>query len=261
MKNRIYNLIARLGNPGTNLIVVLGNSVILLIEMLENIFYCCKNFNLVIKAMYFCGVRSIIIIVVSGWFVGMVLGLQGYNTLQRFGSASMIGSLVALSLFRELGPVLSAILFAARAGSGITASIGLMKVTEQLNAMNIMAVSPIARILTPKFIAGILCVPLLCELFNAAGIGGGYFVGVILLKLDSGVFWSQMQNTVSLHYDIINGLIKSVIFGIVISLIAIYQGYHSKATADGVADATTVTVVSSAVWVLALDFILTAFMF
>jgi len=213
------------------------------------------------KELYFCGVRSIVIITVSGWFVGMVLGLQGYNTLQRFGSVSILGSVVALSLLRELGPVLTAILFAARAGSGITAEIGLMKATEQLDAMNVMAVNPIKRIVAPKFIAGIVSVPLLSALFNVSGIMGGYFVGVILLKLDSGTFWSQMQDSVSLHNDVINGIIKSFIFGVAVTLISVYQGFIAKPTAEGVAIATTNTVVSGALTVLALDFILTALMF
>ena len=191
----------------------------------------------------------------------MVLGLQGYNTLQRFGSASMLGSVVALSLLRELGPVLTAILFASRAGSGMTAEIGLMKATEQIEAMNVMAVSPIKRIVAPKFIGGVFSVPLLTGIFNTSGILGGYFVSVILLKLDSGTFWSQMQDSVDLHNDVINGVIKSIIFGIVVTLIAVYHGFIASPTAEGVSSATTKTVVNSALAVLALDFVLTALMF
>ena len=258
---RIFKAIASIGNPFTGLILHLGGITSLFIEILLNITYSFKNFGLIIKEIHFSGVRSIIIIAVSGWFVGMVLGLQGYNTLARFGSVSMLGSVVAISLLRELGPVLTAILFASRAGSGMTAEIGLMKATEQLDAMSVMAVNPIKRIVAPKLIGGIIAVPLLAALFNAAGIWGGYFVGVVLLKLDSGTFWSQMQNSVHLHEDVINGIIKSLIFGIAVTLIAVYQGFIAKPTAEGVSIATTNTVVSSALTVLALDFILTAFMF
>ena len=258
---KIFNFVAILGHPFATFIVHLGGILNLLFEISYSLFYAIKKFHLIIKEIYFSGVRSVIIIAVSGWFVGMVLGLQGYNTLQRFGSVSMLGSVVALSLLRELGPVLSAILFAARAGSGMTAEIGLMKATEQLEAMSVMAVSPIKRIVAPKFIGGVLAVPLLCALFNTAGIWGGYFVGVVLLKLDQGTFWSQMQDSVSLHYDVINGIIKSFVFGITVTLIAVYQGFIAKPTAEGVSSATTITVVSSALCVLALDFILTALMF
>ncbi|MFN7094189.1 MAG: MlaE family lipid ABC transporter permease subunit [Burkholderiales bacterium] len=203
-----------LGHPLAEFILHLGGIVRLLIAITINLSYPCRKFFLIIKELHFSGVRSLIIIAVSGWFVGMVLGLQGYNTLQRFGSVSMLGSVVALSLLRELGPVLAAILFASRAGSGMTAEIGLMKATEQLDAMSIMAVNPIKRIVTPKFIGGIISVPLLAALFNVAGIWGSYFVGVIWLKLDSGTFWSQMRDSVSFHDDVINGIIKSFIFGI-----------------------------------------------
>ncbi|MCC2644509.1 MAG: transporter permease [Burkholderiales bacterium] len=258
---RIYNTIAVIGNPFTTFILHLGRITALFFQILINLTYSFKNFRLIIKEIHFSGVRSIVIITVSGWFVGMVLGLQGYNTLERFNSVSMLGSVVALSLLRELGPVLSAILFAARAGSGMTAEIGLMKATEQIDAMSVMAVDPIKRIVAPKFIGGIIAVPVLSLLFNTAGIWGGYFVGVVLLHLDKGTFWSQMQSSVNLHDDIINGLIKSFIFGIAATLIAVYQGFIAKPTAEGVSLATTNTVVSSALTILALDFILTALMF
>lgn len=253
--------IAKVGSPFTQIILSFGRAFILLILILKNLFYLTKKIPLLIKELHYCGVKSIIIITTSGWFVGMVLALQAYNTLNRFGSVSMLGSVVALSLLRELGPVLSAILFAARAGSGITAEIGLMRATEQIDAMEVMGINPIKRVLSPKFFAAIIAVPLLAAIFNASGILGGYFVGVGLLHLDSGSFWSQMQNSVEFHNDIINGLLKSIIFGITISLIAIYQGYNTKPTAEGVANSTTKTVVHSALFVLALDFILTALMF
>jgi phospholipid/cholesterol/gamma-HCH transport system permease protein len=257
----IKYLIQKLGEPFSNLIIHLGSIIRLLLEIILNSTYTLKNFFLLIKEIYYCGVKSFIIITISGWFVGMVLGLQGYNTLSRFGSVSMLGSVVALSLLRELGPVLTAILFASRAGTGITAEIGLMKTTEQLDAMNIMAVNPIKRVIAPKFLAGIISVPLLVALFNVSGILGGEFIGVKILNLDQGTFWSQMQNSVSLNYDIMNGLIKGFIFGIFVSLISVYEGLISKPTAEGVSSATTRTVVVSSLTVLGLDYMLTALMF
>ena len=220
-----------------------------------------RRFGLTIREMYFTGVLSLIIILVSGLFVGMVLGLQGYETLQRFGSESALGTLVALSLVRELGPVLAGLLFASRAGSAITAEIGLMKATEQLSAMEMMAVDPIARVVAPRFWAGVISMPLLAALFSAMGIFGGYLVGVLLIGVDEGSFWSQMQSAVDFEQDILNGVIKSVVFGIAITAIALFEGYDAPPTAEGVSGATTRTVVTSSLVVLALDFVLTAFMF
>jgi len=217
--------------------------------------------HLLFREMYYSGVLSIIIIVVSGLFVGMVLGLQGYTTLVRFGAAEALGSLVALSLLRELGPVLAALLFASRAGSAMTAEIGLMKATEQLDAMAVMAVNPIARIIAPRFWAGILSLPILTALFNVMGIIGGYYIGVIMIGLDEGAYWSQMQSSVDLRYDVINGMIKSIFFGVAVTLIAVLEGYDAEPTAAGVSSATTRTVVTSALVILAMDFVLTAFMF
>jgi phospholipid/cholesterol/gamma-HCH transport system permease protein len=254
-------LIEQLGHPLTSFMLMLGQCALLLSSILSGLSYTLKRPQLIIKEIYFSGVLSLVIIAVSGWFVGMVLGLQGYNTLARFGSVSVLGTLVALSLLRELGPVLAAILFAARAGSGITAEIGLMQATEQLDAMGVMAVDPIKRVVAPKFIGGLLSVPLLTALFDAAGILGGHFVGVNLLGLDNGTFWSQMQSSVGWSQDVVNGLIKAIVFGCIVSLIAVYQGLTAKPTAEGVSQATTRTVVHSALAVLALDFILTAFMF
>lgn len=260
MKNT-FIIIGKIGSPFTEFILTLGSITKLLIAMTTSFVYVLKKSPLIIKELYFSGVRSIIIIAVSGWFVGMVLGLQGYNTLQRFGSVSMLGSVVALSLLRELGPVLTAILFASRAGSGMTAEIGLMKATEQLEAMSVMAVDPIKRVIAPKFFGGIIAVPLLAALFNVCGIYGGYFVGVVLLNMDSGIFWSQMHDSIIFHDDVFNGIIKSFIFGITVTLISVYQGFIAKPTAEGVSNATTKTVVRSALAVLALDYILTALMF
>jgi phospholipid/cholesterol/gamma-HCH transport system permease protein len=190
-----------------------------------------------------------------------VLGLQGYETLQTYGSEEVLGVLVALSLVRELGPVVAALLFASRAGSAITAEIGLMKATEQLAAMEMMAVDPVARVIAPRFWAGVISMPLLAALFSAMGIFGGYLVGVVLIGVDEGSFWSQMQAKVDFKEDILNGVIKSVVFGIAVTAIALFEGYDAPPTAEGVSGATTRTVVTSSLAILALDFILTAFMF
>ncbi|MFN3885110.1 MAG: lipid asymmetry maintenance ABC transporter permease subunit MlaE, partial [Rhodocyclaceae bacterium] len=184
-----------------------------------------------------------------------------YDTLQRYGSSEALGVLVALSLVRELGPVVSALLFASRAGSAITAEIGLMKATEQLSAMEMMAVNPIARVVAPRFWAGVVSMPLLAALFSAMGIFGGYLVGVQLIGVDAGSFWSQMQAAVDFRQDIMNGVIKSVVFGAIISWIAVFEGYDAEPTAEGVSGATTRTVVTSSLAILAADFVLTAFMF
>ena len=220
-----------------------------------------RRIHLTIREMYFTGVMSLIIILVSGLFVGMVLGLQGYETLQKYGSESALGSLVALSLVRELGPVLAALLFASRAGSAITAEIGLMKATEQIAAMEMMAVDPISRVVAPRFWAGVISMPLLAAMFSAVGVFGGYLVGVVFIGVDEGSFWSQMQAAVDFRQDIVNGIIKSVVFGIAVTAIALFEGYDAPPTAEGVSHATTRTVVTSALVVLGLDFILTVFMF
>ena len=220
-----------------------------------------RRFRLIVRELYFTGVMSLIIILVSGLFVGMVLGLQGYRTLQTYGSESALGVLVALSLVRELGPVVSALLFASRAGSAMTAEIGLMKATEQLAAMEMMAVDPIARVVAPRFWAGIISMPLLAALFSAMGVFGGYLVGVVLIGVDEGSFWSQMQSAVDFRQDILNGVIKSVVFGIAVTWISLFEGYDAPPTAEGVSGATTRTVVTSALAILGLDFLLTSFMF
>ncbi|MDP2762374.1 MAG: lipid asymmetry maintenance ABC transporter permease subunit MlaE [Sideroxyarcus sp.] len=220
-----------------------------------------RRFQLIVKELFSSGVMSLIIIGVAGTFVGMVLGLQGYETLKRYGSESALGSLVALSLVRELGPVLAALLFASRAGSAMTAEIGLMKATEQIAAMEMMAVNPIARVVAPRFWAGVISMPLLAAIFSAMGVFGGYLVGVVLIGVDAGSFWSQMQAAVDVREDIVNGIIKSVVFGIVVTLIALFEGFDAPPTAEGVSGATTRTVVESSLAILMLDFILTAFMF
>lgn len=261
MLNHLYQLISQIGHVTVRVVWQLGFAI----RFLGNIiWYSKKTWTkpiLLSQNIYFFGVLSLLIIIVSGFFVGMVLGLQSYTFLTRFGSPNTLGAMVAIALLRELGPVLSALLFAGRAGSAMTASIGLMKVTEQLDAMRAMAVNPIAQVIAPQFWAGIISMPILAALFNVAGIWGSYFVGVIMIGLDRGTFWSQMLVNVDWYNDVLNGLIKSVVFGISITAIAVLKGYNSKPTAEGVAQATTQTVVMSALTILALDFILTTFMF
>ncbi len=215
---------------------------------------------LIVHQVFAVGVLTLLIILVSGLFVGMVLGLQGYNTLVKFGAAESLGLLVALSLVRELGPVVTALLFAGRAGSALTAEIGLMKATEQLAGMEMMAVNPVTRVIAPRFLAGVIAMPLLAALFSAVGVLGGHVVGVGLLGVDSGAFWSQMQNGVDFHEDILNGVIKSFVFGAVVTGIAVFEGYDAVPTSEGVSRATNRTVVYSSLAVLGLDFIMTALM-
>ncbi|SDK66863.1 phospholipid/cholesterol/gamma-HCH transport system permease protein [Methylophilus rhizosphaerae] len=219
-----------------------------------------RRFRLTVREVYFTGVLSLIIILVSAFFVGMVLALQGYHTLQKYGSSEAIGVLVALALVRELGPVVTALLFAGRAGTAITAEIGLMKATEQLSAMEMMAVSPIARVVAPRFWAGVIAMPILATLFTMVGILGGYLVAVPLIGVDAGAFWSQMQANVDWQYDILNGVLKSIVFGVACTMIALFEGYDAPPTAEGVSRATTRTVVTSSLAVLGLDFVLTSFM-
>ncbi|MBC3936425.1 lipid asymmetry maintenance ABC transporter permease subunit MlaE [Undibacterium rugosum] len=217
--------------------------------------------RLITDQIHFIGNYSLVIIAISGLFVGFVLGYQGYYTLNRYGSEEALGLLVALSLTRELGPVVTALLFAGRAGTSLTAEIGLMKAGEQLAAMEMMAVNPIQRVLAPRFIAGLIAMPILTAIFNAMGIIGGYIVGVKLIGVDNGSFWSQMQAGVEIWQDIGNGVIKSIVFGFAVTFVALFQGYEAQATPEGVARATTRTVVVSSLLVLWLDFLLTAWMF
>jgi len=217
--------------------------------------------RLLIQQVFSVGVLSLVIIVVAGLFVGMVLGLQGYYTLVDFGAEESLGVMVALSLVRELGPVVAALLFAGRAGSALTAEIGLMKATEQLSGMEMMAVDPLKRVIAPRFFAGVLSMPLLAAIFSAVGVMGGYLAGVGLLGVDEGAFWSQMQDRVDFNDDIMNGVIKSIVFGVVVTWIAVFEGYDAVPTSEGVSRATTRTVVYASLAVLGLDFVLTALMF
>jgi phospholipid/cholesterol/gamma-HCH transport system permease protein len=257
----IARLLEFLGHNVTSRLARLGFASRFLIALMINSGTAVRRFQLTIREIYFTGVLSLIIILVSGLFVGMVLGLQGYDTLQRYGSSEALGVLVALSLVRELGPVVAALLFASRAGSAITAEIGLMKATEQLSAMEMMAVEPIARVIAPRFWGGVISMPLLAALFSAMGVFGGYLVGVQLIGVDEGAFWSQMQAAVDFRLDVINGVIKSAVFGFAVAFIAVFEGYDAPPTAEGVSGATTRTVVTSSLAILALDFVLTAFMF
>jgi phospholipid/cholesterol/gamma-HCH transport system permease protein len=217
--------------------------------------------GLVVHQLWAVGTRTVILVLVAGAFVGMVLGLQGYNTLVDFGAEESLGVLVALSLTRELGPVVSALLFAGRAGSALTAEIGLMRATEQLDGMEMMAVDPIRRVVAPRFLAGVLSMPILATIFSAIGVLGGAFVGVGLLGVDDGAFWSQMQTRVELGEDVMNGVIKSLVFGVAVTWIAVFEGFDTEPTSEGVSAATTRTVVHSSLAVLGLDFVLTALMF
>lgn len=253
--------IERLGREGLQFFERLGRANLFLLQLLMGMPGLLLRLRLLILQTYSVGVLSLLIILVSGMFVGMVLGLQGYNTLVDFGAEESLGVAVALSLVRELGPVVSALLFAGRAGSALTAEIGLMKATEQLSGMEMMAVDPVRRVVVPRFTAGCLSMPLLAAMFSAIGVFGGYFVGVGLLGVDSGAFWSQMQAKVDFYEDILNGVIKSIVFGVVVTWIAVFEGYDAVPTAEGVSRATTRTVVHSALAVLGLDFVLTALMF
>ena len=250
----------RLGNAATRRIWRLGFAARFFAYILLHSGTALRRFGLTVREIYFAGVMSLVIILVSGLFVGMVLGLQGYETLQRYGSSEALGILVALSLVRELGPVVAGLLFASRAGSAITAEIGLMKATEQLSAMEIMAVDPIARVVAPRFWAGVIAMPVLAAIFSIVGVFGGYFVGVVLIGVDEGAFWAQMQAGVDVFDDVLNGEIKSLVFGVMVTLIALFEGYDCYPTAEGVSRATTRTVVISSLAILALDFMLTAFM-
>ncbi len=256
----MFNWFAHIGHISLRFFSHLGRGVLLFFQTIGYFHKVLARPRLIIQQTFSVGVRSMLIIIVSGFFVGMVLGLQGYNTLVDFGAEESLGIVVALSLVRELGPVVTALLYAGRAGSALTAEIGLMKATEQLSGLEMMAVNPVERILAPRLLAGIISMPLLAAMFSAVGIFGGYLIGVEMLGVDTGAYWSQMQAKVDFYQDILNGVIKSVIFGIVTTWIAVYEGYNCIPTSEGVSSATTRTVVNSALTVLALDFLLTAIM-
>mgnify|MGYP001919180323 FL=1 len=220
-----------------------------------------RNSVLVINEVYFIGVQSVIIILVSGLFIGMVLGLQGFNILKDFMATGSLGTMVALSIIRELGPVVAALLYAGRAGSALTAEIGQLKASEQISALEMMAVDPLHRIISPRFWGGLISLPILSLLFAVVGIYGGKLVGVDWLGLDEGIFWSGMQSSVDLQKDVFPMIVKSMVFSVVCTWIALFNGYDCRPTSAGISSATTATVVQSSLSVLGLDFILTALMF
>lgn len=250
-----------LGNTTLSNFAKLGRSFFFLIHTLAASISVVSRPRLLSNQLYSVGVLSFLIITISGLFVGMVLGLQGYYILSDFGAEESLGMMVAASLVRELGPVVAALLFAGRAGSALTAEIGLMKATEQLSGMEMMAIDPLKRIIAPRFLAGLISMPLLAALFSSVGVLGGHIVGVGVLGVDDGAYWSQMQAGLDFQGDIVNGIIKSIVFGFVISWIALFEGYDTIPTSEGVSRATTRTVVNSAFAILGLDFILTALMF
>lgn len=253
--------LAGLGRAGIAALERLGRAHLLLAGILAGVGEVLRRPRLLIAQIHNVGVLSVLIVAVSGLFVGMVLGLQGYYVLSQFGAEESLGVMVAASLVRELGPVVTALLVAGRAGSALTAEIGLMKATEQLSGLEMMAVDPVRRILTPRFFGGVIAMPLLAAMFSAVGAIGGYFVGVGLLGVDDGAFWSQMQAKVDFREDVVNGVIKSAVFGVVVTWIALFEGHDAIPTSEGVSRATTRAVVHSALAVLGLDFVLTALMF
>jgi phospholipid/cholesterol/gamma-HCH transport system permease protein len=257
----IGNFLSVLGGTVREFVLNLGFATRMFFSVIRASGGLFLRLRLVTSQIHLIGNHSLVIIAVSGLFVGFVLGLQGYYTLNKYGSEQALGLLVALSLTRELGPVVTALLFAGRAGTSLTAEIGLMKAGEQLSAMEMMAVNPLQRVLAPRFWAGVIAMPILAAIFSAVGIFGGYIVGVQLIGVDEGAFWSQMQAGVDVWNDIANGVIKSVVFGFAVTFIALYQGYEAQPTPEGVARATTRTVVIGSLTVLWLDFLLTALMF
>jgi phospholipid/cholesterol/gamma-HCH transport system permease protein len=255
------NSLLGLGQTIIGTVSGLGRAIILLVSALLHVPNVRKGFPLLMQQLYAVGVLSLMIVMVSGLFIGMVISLQGYTILVGYGAEGSLGPMVALSLLRELGPVVAALLFAGRAGSALTAEIGLMKATEQLSSLEMMAIDPLRRVIAPRFWAGFISLPLLAAIFSAIGILGGHLVGVEWLGVDSGTFWSVMQDQVDFEKDILNGVIKSITFAFVVTWIAVYKGYDCIPTSEGISRATTSTVVQSSLLVLGLDFVLTALMF
>lgn len=256
----MFNKIAQTGQFGLTAIQRLGQSGAFLCRLLWRSPNLKKIGPSVWHQLYFVGVLSGIVILVSGLFIGMVVGLQGHHTLQKFGASSQLGQLLALSIARELGPVVSALLFAGRAGSALTAEIGLMKATDQLVSMDMMGVDPLARIVYPRFLAGLIALPVLSLIFSAVAVYGGYLVGVERLGVDAGSFWSNMQSAVDFRLDVLSGIIKSLVFAFLVSWVAVYQGFMSTPTAAGISQATTRSVVHASLLILGFDFLLTALM-
>lgn len=256
----MLKLVNEVGASGVKFLRGLGRAGFLLFHTLIRKPNMRKNFPLLVEQLYAVGFLSLLIMIASALFIGMVVGLQGFNTLNKFGATAQLGQLIALSVVRELGPVVTALLFAGRAGSALTAEIGLMKTTEQLVSMEMMGVDPLWRVISPRFWAGFIAMPLLAMIFSVVAIWGGYLVGVVWLGVDAGTFWNNMQVAVDFRMDILNGIIKSIAFGFVVSWIAVFQGYDTVPTAAGISQATTRTVVYASLAVLGLDFVLTALM-
>ena len=261
MIRKLFDRLQHIGAATLKSFQRLGNGTVFLFKVIGSSYGLLLRPMLLVRQMYSVGVQTMIIIVVAGLFVGMVMSLQSYYALVDFGAEDSVGVMVALSLLRELGPVVTALLFAGRAGSALTAEIGLMKATEQLSGMEMMAVNPMQRVIAPRFMAGVISMPMLALVFSAVGIRGGSLVAVELLGLDSGAYWSQTQDKVDLYEDIYNGIIKSLVFGVVAAWIAVFEGYDCVPTSEGLGQATTRTVVHSSLAILFLDFILTALMF
>jgi len=258
--NAISQYLASIGRSTVNILNAIGQASLMLFGALFA-FPTWKNIRLTIAQIYVVGVQSLLIILVSGLFIGMVMALQGYTILVNYGAEGSLGPMVALSLLRELGPVVSALLFAGRAGSALTAEIGLMKATEQLSSLEMMAIDPLRRVISPRFWAGVISLPMLALIFSAVGILGGHLVGVDWLGVDSGSYWSIMQATVEWNEDVVNGVIKAFVFALVVVWIALFKGYSCIPTSEGISLATTQTVVYSSLTILGLDFVLTALMF
>jgi len=257
----VLNFLQRLGATGLDILAVLGRATILWCRAIFSMPDWRNGPGLLLRQLFFVGVYSLIIIVVSGLFIGMVLALQGYTVLVRFGADQALGQLVSLALIRELGPVVAALLFAGRAGSALTAEIGLMKATEQLASMAMIGVDPIKRVVRPRLWAGMISMPILAQIFNMVAIWGAVAVGVDWLQVDTGSFWANMQAAVEFRADVLNGLIKSIAFGAIVTWIAVFQGYDAVPTSEGISAATTRTVVYSSLAILGMDFLLTAVMF
>jgi len=255
------NAIARLGAIALEPLRGWGHAAFFFLELLRAVPASLRRFGLVVAQIHAIGNRSLVIILASGLAVGFVLALQMYYALVTYGAAESLGLIVNLALVRELSPVVTALLFAGRAGTSLTAEIGLMKAGEQLAAMELMAVDPKSRVLAPRLVGGIVSMPILCVLFSAIGILGAWVVAVMLIGVDAGNFWSIMQTQVDVWRDVGNGLVKAAVFGVICTVVALYQGYETEATPEGVAYATTRTVVISSLWILGMDFVLTAMMF
>lgn len=257
----LLKFVTQFGQQGINICTSFGRAGLMLLHAIIGKPMPRKHFPLLVKQLYSVGVMSLVIVVVSGLFIGMVLGLQGYLILTTYGAENSLGMLVAFSLLRELGPVVTALLFAGRAGSALTAEIGLMKATEQISVMEMMAVDPLRRVISPRLWAGIICMPLLTLIFIAVGIAGGALVGISWKGIDAGFFWSAMQNAIDIRLDIVNSMIKSLVFAFTVTWIALYNGYDAVPTSAGISKATTRSVVHSSLAVLGLDFVLTTLMF